>query len=344
MPTINDIAIELGISKGTVSKALNNADDISETLRKKVLEKAVEMGYEKNRVRKGLNKKVCIIIENMDYTEPTHFGYDIVMGFRKMAAHDNWQVDVVPMTIELQREVSYDVFMLEHEYQGAFILGFSLEDPWLEELKTSRTPAVLYDNSIANNSTVCYVGTDCIEGFEQAIGRLKELGHEKIGYLGGALGSHITKARYEAFFHAMKTHGLEPDPEAIGCSYFISECTQKYLPRLLKRGVTAIMCCHDLLALSTITECQECGYRVPEDISIVGFDDSPYSAYTTPPMTTIRQNRLEIGKCSYFALCSLQNQIAIGTMLLRSQFVERGTIGAVRKHELAPSRKASVQQ
>lgn len=342
MPTINDIASELGISKGTVSKALNNADDISESLRKKVLEKAVEMGYEKNRIRKNLNKKLCILVENMDYTEPTHFGYDIVMGFRQLAVPDDWQVDVVPITKEMQLETSYDVFMLKNEYQGAFILGLSLLDPWLEELKTSRTPAVLYDNYIPYNPTVSYVGTDNTEGIEQAIKHLKELGHTKIGYLGGALDSLITRTRYEAFQKALQVNDLEFDPNLVGTSYFISECTQKHLPSLLKQDVTAVLCSHDLLAHAVITECQECGYNVPKDISIIGFDDAPFSAYTNPPLTTVRQSQREIGKCSYFAFVNLQNQIAIGKLLLRSRFIERSSTGPVRTGALKPSKKVRV--
>ena len=84
MATIQDIADKLGISKGTVSKALNGASDISETLQKNVLETAVEMGYSKLR-RPGGIRKLCILIENMEYQEPHQFGYEIILGFRQMA-------------------------------------------------------------------------------------------------------------------------------------------------------------------------------------------------------------------------------------------------------------------
>ena len=85
MATITDIADKLGISKGTVSKALNDAPDISETLRKTILETAVEMGYTKMRRRRSVSKKVCVLIGegNMEYTSPGHFGYDLIIGFRK---------------------------------------------------------------------------------------------------------------------------------------------------------------------------------------------------------------------------------------------------------------------
>lgn len=331
MPTINDIAAKLGISKGTVSKALNNADDVSEPLRKKVLETAVEIGYKKNRIRKTDEKKLCIIVENMDYENPNGFGYEIIMGFKKLAIPMGWEVEVVPISPKRQKEISFDVFMLEYGYQGAFILGFALTDPWMKDLKTANTPAVLYDNYIQENPRVSYIGVNNEEGINMAISYLKQLGHTHIGYLGGALESHITRARYQSYLHAMEAHELPVQKNYIGCSYFISECAQVYLPILLKSGVTAIICGHDNLANSIMIHCQELGYRVPEDISIIGFDDAPMSAYTQPPLTTIRQNRSALGNCGFYALNSLLNQTPISMLLLRAELILRNSAGAVRK-------------
>ena len=93
MATIQDIADKLGVSKGTVSKAINNAPDISETLRKTILDTAVEMGYSKLRRQRSHAKKFCIIIENMEYEEPHQFGYDFIIGFRQMAEPAGYIVD-----------------------------------------------------------------------------------------------------------------------------------------------------------------------------------------------------------------------------------------------------------
>ena len=238
MPTINDIAVKLGVSKSTVSKALNNAADVSETLKKRILETAVEIGYEKNRIRKDSSKKLCILVENMDYENPMGFGYEIVIGFKQLAVPAGWEVDTIHMTEELQKMVSYDMFMLEHKYQGAFIVGFSLIDPWMKDFKSSNKPAVLYDNYIPENPRTAYVGVNNDEGFDMAIAHLKSLGHKTIGYLGGSLESHVTISRYNAYLHSMEKHGFCIDKSLTGCSYFISECTQKYLPVLLKKHVT----------------------------------------------------------------------------------------------------------
>lgn len=325
MATLQDIADKLGISKGTVSKAINNASDISETLRKTVLDTAVEMGYTKLRRQKGDAKKLCIIIENTEYQEVHHFGYDFIIGFRQMAEPAGYKVEVIPVNETLQKSVSYDQFMLQNDYVGAFVIGFSLTDPWMNDFLTTQTPTVLYDNYIPANSHISYIGVDNNEGMELAIQHLKELGHRKIGYLSSALGSYIMQQRYKAFFHAMKQHGLKTDPSFVGATYHVSECIEKHVPRLLNMGVTAFVCCHDMFANAAMIHCQQLGLRVPEDISVIGFDDSPICAYTSPPLTTIRQKRSELGKCGYYALASLMDKLSIGTMLLHAQLIVRNS-------------------
>ena len=145
MATINDIAAKLGVSKSTVSKGLNNATDISEEMRKKILETAVELGYSNKRLN-NREKKLCIIIENMYYNTPNQFGHDIIQGFKQMAEPDGWTVDIIPIDKDFQRNIPYGVFMIQNGYLGAFVLGFSLIDPWMPEFKSSKIPAVLYDN------------------------------------------------------------------------------------------------------------------------------------------------------------------------------------------------------
>lgn len=327
MATIQNIADRLGISKGTVSKALNGASDISETLRKTVLDTAVEMGYSRIRRSRDEAKKFCILTKNIEYREPHQFGYDFVIGFRQMAEPLGYAVEVVPVDQKFQKSIPYDVFMLQQDYIGAFVLGFSLDDPWMKDFETSHTPTVLYDNYISKNPFISSIGIDNSEGMALAVAHLKELGHKKIGYLSSSFGSHIMQVRHKAFFHAMKQNGLRANPSCAGTSFYVSHCIEKHLPRLLDLGMTAIICSHDLIANAAIVQCQQLGVHVPEDISIVGFDDLPISAYTSPPLTTVRQERLELGKCGFYALDSILNKVYIGTMYLHAQLIVRNSTG-----------------
>ena len=217
--------------------------------------------------------------------------------------------------------------MLQNNYVAAFFLGLSLADPWLHQLQTSHTPAVLLDNYIRANPSTCYVGVDNSEGMDLAVAHLKEQGHRRIGYLSGGLGSYVNQQRYSAFFLSLRKHNLPDDHSLAGSDYYFSECLQKHLPALLEQKVTAIVCSHDLLAHTVMIHCQEMGLRIPEDLSIIGFDDLPLCAYTQPTMTTIRQDRTQLGKSAFYALSSLLADVPISTLLLHARLMVRHSSG-----------------
>ena len=322
MTTLDDIARELSVSKSTVSKALSGAKDVSKAMRQLVLEKALEMGY--SRVsRNTAPPRLAVFITNMEYTKPEDFGYEFVVGFRKAAEPSGFQVDLISLDQEMQRSMRYDEYMVLGGYMGGLFLGLSLSDPWMDDFKTCRTPTVLYDNHISGNPNVTHVGVDNAEGMCLAVQYLKNLGHQKIGYLSSELKAYVYTHRYRAFFKAMEQCGLPVDPNQTGAAYHASDCLSQHLPRLLELGCTAIICSHDMLANSVLVHCAELGLRIPEDISVIGFDDIPLCRYTTPPLSTIRQDRTGLGKSSFFALSSHFNRAHLSTYLLHAELIER---------------------
>ena len=342
MATLEDIARTLGVSKGTVSKALSGADGVSDAMRKSVVETAVELGYSRI-CRKDESRRIAIFITNMDYAKPADFGYDILVGFRKLAEPDGYQVTVVPLDHTLENSCSYDEYMMQHNYIGGLFLGLSLNDPWLEDFKTCKTPAVLYDNSVPGNLRVTSISVDNAEAMDQAVRYLKGLGHKKIGYLSHALGSYVYQKRYQAFFRALEENGL-PHDESLGkCDFYTSVCLSEHLPALLAQGCTAIVCGHDRLANSVLIDCQERGIRVPEELSILGFDDLPLCRFTPPPLTTIRQNRTELGKSAYFALSSQLHAVSISLIQLHTELIVRSSCSKAPKKPLSKDRIPQIK-
>ncbi|MDD7333640.1 MAG: LacI family DNA-binding transcriptional regulator [Lachnospiraceae bacterium] len=323
MATIKDIANRLGVSVSTVSKGLNGASDISEELRQMVLDTAVEMGYATKRSKKTENRKLCIFIENMNYESIDEFGYDIVLGFKQNAFRHNWDVDIVPITPTFQAEEKYDTYMLKNGYCGAFLVGFALHDEWMRQLEDTTIPTVLFDNFIANNPNVCYIGTDSYEGIGMAVNHLFKLGHRDIAFLNGSLYSMVSDQRQEAFESSMTELGLEIRPDLMARGYYVSDSAKYHVPGFLAAGATAIVCGNDLIAKGVMEECVQRGFRVPEDISVIGFDDISLAATYNPPLTTIRQERNELGKCAYVILNSLIHHISISKTLLRPKLIER---------------------
>ena len=205
----------------------------------------------------------------------------------------------------------------------------SLNDPWMKDFRPAEHRPFCMTTILLQIRIWHMSESTTTKAWNSPSPILKKLGHKKIGYLSSALGSHIMQVRHKAFFHALKQNGLKSDPTCAGSSYYITQCMEKHLPRLLDMGITGIICSYDLIANAAMIQCQQLGYKVPDEISIIGFDDLPICTYTSPPLTTIRQERIQLGKSAYYALDSLMNQVSIGTLLLHAKLIERGSTGEV---------------
>jgi LacI family transcriptional regulator len=331
MPTIKDIANKLGISSGTVSKGLNGASDISESMRQAVLDTAVELGYKPRNMLNNYNKKICILVENMNYESIDQFGYEIISGFERAAAPQKYEVTIVPTNLALQTKEQYDTFMLKNGYSGAFLLGFELHDDYVKQLVYTQVPTVLLDNFIADNNHVGYVGTDNYEGIKIAIEYLTALGHHKIAFLNGTKNSMITEKRRDAFMQAMASVNLTPDDNLMVYGHFIEDRAKDYVEDFIKGGATAILCASDLIASGVLKELNKLNIQIPQDVSVIGYDDIPLAKYLTPSLTTIRQNRIELGMSALLLLDSLINGIPISRIELRSDFIIRDSAGQVAR-------------
>jgi LacI family transcriptional regulator len=321
--TLKDIAEKMGISTGTVSKALNNASDISTDLKNSIIETAVKMGYKNRTALKEEKRKLILFIENMEYKEPADFGYDIILGFKTAAAKENYSVDILEITPDFQKNNKYDSYMLQNGYNASFGVGFALEDPWMEEFKTTTFPTALLDNIINGTPYVCNISTDSDEGIDLAVEHLVKLGHEKIGFLNGSTNSYISNRRMSAYLRSITKHHLPVDPALAIYSYFIAEAAHYHVPNLVSAGVTAIICGNDLIAKGVIESLNNMGLSVPEDVSVIGFDDVPLASQTTPPLTTIRQDRVALGLNGYFVVYAMLNNVSQSKSLLRPTLVER---------------------
>ena len=325
MATIKDIASRLGISISTVSKGLNGASDISEDLRQLVLDTAVEMGYSTKRSKKEEFRKLCLFVTNMEYQNEDTFGYDIILGFKQNAYKHNWDVTVEEIDVDFQKTHKYDTYLLQHGYCGAFVLGLALHNPWMEQMKTTTMPTVLFDNFIDGNQNVGYLGTDSREGIHMAVEHLVNLGHRKIAFLNGSSGSLVSEERQEAFESAIKEYKIDCNTRMMARDDFVADSAYHHVPVFLEEGATAIVCGNDLIAQGAIETCIKAGYRIPQDISIVGFDNLPIAATTVPPLTTISQQRNTLGRCAFTTLESLINHVSISKVMLRPQLVARSS-------------------
>lgn len=333
MATIKDIANRLGVAVSTVSKGLNGASDISDEMRQLVLDTAVEMGYISKKLNASGKRKICVFIENMDYENIDQFGYEIIVGFKLAAARRHWDITVVPTNLKLQSTEKYDSYMLKNGFCGGFLLGFTLHDSWISQLSKTQIPTVLFDNSIIGNEHVGYVGTDNHEGIDHGIKHLTSLGHKKIAFLNGSKNSMVSQKRNAAFCESLRTYDIPVHEDLIVYSDYSFHAAKEFIPGFIQNGATAIMCSSDIMAAGSIAEVTKMGLRIPDDISIIGYDDLPIAAQLTPALTTIRQDRIELGKSAFLLLYGLVHKISISKILLRAKFIERDSTGPVKNTE-----------
>ncbi len=152
----------------------------------------------------------------------------------------------------------------------------------MAQLRTTTIPTVLFDNYITKNPNVAYVGTDSFEGIDLAIDHLTELGHTKIALLNGSPDSMVTSNRYDAYASSMQSHKLELDENLVAFGHYVEDSAKYHLPALIENGATAIICGNDLLAVGVIRECGRLHIKIPQEISVVGFDNLPISEEITP--------------------------------------------------------------
>lgn len=330
MATIKDIAEKLGLPVSTVSKALSGTDEVSEETRQQVLDTALALGYasSKDNTRQS-SSKICVFIENMGFERIEHFGYEIIVGFRLAAVERDWKVDIVPISMNEKIDYVYDDYMRKNGYVGGFLLGFFLHSDFHRQLQNTNVPTVVLDNLILNPKVAC-VGVDNYQGVTYAVEHLASLGHTSIALMNGEGNSRVSQERYQGFKVGMNKCNLPIRKDLTAYGDFTSENTGPFVRTFVENGATAIVCASDYIAVGVLNELVKLDLRVPRDISVTGFDDIPIARYSTPPLTTIRQDRLNIGKSACVALEQIMEGMSISRFLLAPELIVRESTGPVR--------------
>ncbi|AZT89554.1 LacI family transcriptional regulator [Caldicellulosiruptor changbaiensis] len=332
--TIKDIAKALGISPSTVSRALNNYSDINPETRDKVIEMAKKLNYVPNIFAKGLvtnkTKRVGLFIEDLE-REGIYgvFYYEILTSFRKAAMDNGYEVVLLSTTSEEQKRVHFDTVMQEKQLEGAFVMGLKTDDEYLNEIQKSTYPVVLLDIPI-KNSNIGYVTTNNLKGAQIATEHLIHLGHRKIGFLNGHKKAYVSQERLNGYILALSKNGISIDNELIVEGDFTEESGYKAADYFLEKGVTAVFAASDMMAIGLIKRFKDLGVDVPAKVSIVGFDDISIARYITPTLTTIRQNKSEMGKSAFYLLLNLISKQPINHIVLEPELVKRESTARLR--------------
>ncbi|GGF32201.1 LacI family transcriptional regulator [Halobacillus andaensis] len=301
MTTIKHIAKQAGVSVTTVSRALNGYSDVNAKTRKKIEDVAKELNYSPNSLARSLvkNQSETIGLLVSGFTKESvkdGFTVEVMSGINNFVAETKYDLVLFNTDSSKQRKKTYTQLCKERRVDGVILQGIKTDDPYLEEVMESDIPCVFIDIPVSSDH-VGYVSTDNKEGARVAVNHLIELGHRKIAMVNGHEQAFVSKERLEGYKLALQQNNIQFIAEYVKNGSFIEEEAYKQTLALLKEqpDITSIFCASDLMAIGSIEAAKELNYKIPEDLSIIGYDDIPLSSYISPALTTVSQNKYDLG-------------------------------------------------
>ena len=316
--TISDIAKIAKCSVSTVSKALSDSSDLNVKTKEEILKYAVELGYNFSRKKANAKGKIAAFVQSTKL-DTIRFEYQMLFNFNLVAGRNGYDVEII------QKNTSDHLWEYRHEtegkdYAGVFLLRTSDIERVREDIMKSSLPIVAFDQEF-DRENAASVGCDNACGIKLAVQHLVALGHKKIAFYGGSPTALVSIERKKSFILSMRANDITVYPELIAESNFSQNFAPYIIPDFIENGATAIVCASDLLAKYAVDEIVRNGLSVPNDISVVGFDNVPIAEEVG--LTTVNQNIAEIGKSAFYLLDNLINCVPVNRLTFRPRLVVR---------------------
>lgn len=346
--TLKDVAKHVGVHPSTASRALNTGTRslVNEATATKVIEAARELGYRPNPIARGLktNRSETIGVLIPDLTNPLF--PPIVRGIEDRLREDGYTAVLANSDNDPAKERLHFETMAGRQVEGFIVATAERDDPLVEDALASRVPIVMVNRTVETANAFAVVGRDR-GGAQLAVAHLVELGHTRIGHIGGPARFSTGKARFEGFLAAMEANGLEADPDLIGFGDTFTEGEGARVCREMiatDGRMTAIVAGNDLLALGCYDVFVEEGIVCPTDISVIGYNDMPFIDKLRPPLTTIRIPHYEIGwnAADLMMLRIADPEASPRTVFLEPELVVRSSTGPPPQQATGGERSAPV--
>ena len=300
---IRDVARRAKVSTATVSRTVNHVPTVDAQLAKRVWKAIAELGYYPNRQARALvsgRSHVFGLIVS-EITNP--FFPEIVQTFETLAVEQKYEI-LLTSTIHDPKRMELAVRrMIEGRVDGVAILTFGMEDELLEHLRFRNLPLVFVDVG-PKAPRISNIRVDYSHGIRQAVQHLAALRHKRIGFITGPLKLRSAIARKDAFEVSMREIGLPVKPEFIIEGDHRLEGGKRALQEVykLREQPTALLCSNDMTAIGVMRQAFELGIGVPQELSVVGFDDTRLADFMIPPLTTVQMSQTELATLAFNAL------------------------------------------
>lgn len=325
---IRKISEITGFSMSTVSNALNRKRGVNKQTAEKILKTAEELGY---RVEEELTKiRFVIFRKNGMIIDESSFHPAVIEGVEHQAKLMGYEtifcyVDVNDPDYEEQL-----VDILEDKQSAVVLLGTEMMEADYEPYACSKNRIILLDGR-SDRYAIDSVLINDTEAAEEAVGYLAEKGHERIGYLRGEFRIQAFRSRELGYYQKMHRLGLPVKPEYIAVVGTRIETAYQKMKEYLARAEelpTAFFADNDVIAIGCMRAMKECGYDVPGDISVIGFDDVAYGMVSDPPLSTMHVYKQELGAravCELLSMTEKDNRAKVKIQVC-AEFVERGSV------------------
>ena len=335
--TINEVAKEAKVSKGTVSRVLNNSPLVKEETKKRVNKIIKKLNYEPNFNAQSLitkkTKTIGLIIE--DINNP--FFSLIAKGIEEIARIKKYNIFLCSTNYSKQIEKQYLSMILRRRVDGIVITPIDSESANIRSLKESKTPFVMI-NSWSKDKDVNYIVNDNFRGAYKAVSHLIELGHKEIAFINGPRiqGCH---ERLKGYRKALKDTKIKYSSDLIIENVSNNDEAYKKTKDFLalNKSITAIFAVNDLVAIGAMKAIFDMNYRVPDDFSIIGYDNIEFSSILRVPLTTIDQQIYEQGEMGCEQLIKLieaKNNYKPVRITIEPELIIRKTCARRRKGSL----------
>lgn len=295
--TIKDVAKIANISYATVSRALSGHKDVNENTRKRVLEICEQVGYLPNAIARGLVTRSTNTIGLLlpDITNP--YFPEVALGVEDEANRRGYNVFLCNTHWEMARTETYFKLLLGKRVEGIIISPASDETKKLVSIYNDRLP-IVFIGSDPKEKDFNYVSVDNKKGEFTATEYLIKLGHRRIAFVGGNSNTSSYYDRVEGYKSALQKYGIEVDPYLIRSGSYSKECGHNAIKQFIEEGrvPTAIVTANDVVAIGIMEAAEENNLLIPQDISLVGYDDIAFASLPKIKLTTMYQPKYEFGK------------------------------------------------
>jgi LacI family transcriptional regulator len=343
--SIRDVAKRAGVSIATVSRAVNRISTVDPELAKRVWKAVDEVGYLPNTQARALvsgrSHMLGLIVSEI--TNP--FFPELVQEFENLAVAQGYEVLIGSTNYEPARTELLIRRMLQRNVDGVAVMTFGIEEDLVQKLVEREFPLVFVDAG-PNLPNIRVLKVDYGEGIRQAVQHLAALGHRRIAFISGPLRLRSAVARRDAFLKSMAELGLTVPAEHMVEGDHTMEGGLVAMERLasLSDLPTAVQCSNDLTAIGVLHALYRTAYNVPQEISVVGYDDIHLAQFMLPPLTTVQMSCKDLAAAAVEALragvernhpkaATTEWRIPTRLVVRQSTAFPRGTLPALVQHE-----------